>query len=173
MFKFKIINLVFWLLFAILFVFPERAFAFCPVCTIAVGAGVGLARYLKVDDTISGVWIGALTVSMIMWTINWLDSKNIKFLGRKMITTIVYYVLIVVPLFYTGIMGHPLNRIWGIDKLLVGIIFGSIFFFIFGLGYQYLKKRNDNKAYFPFQKVAMPISPLIVLSIIFYFITKR
>jgi hypothetical protein len=33
--------------------------------------------------------------------------------------------------------------------------------------------KNDNKAYFPFQKVAMPIAPLIVLTVIFYYITRR
>ncbi len=148
--KLKVLNIVFWLLFVTLFVFPQRAFAICPVCTIAVGAGVGLARYLKVDDAISGVWIGGLTVSMIMWTVNWLNKKNIKFIGRKILITAIYYAIIVLPLFYTGIMGHPLNKMWGIDKLLVGIIFGSVVFFAFGLWYQFLKKKNNNKAYFPF-----------------------
>jgi hypothetical protein len=171
--KLKILGAFFWVLFAVLFVFPERAFAFCPVCTLAVAGGVGLARYFKVDDTISGVWIGGLVVSMIMWTLNWFDSKNIKFIGRKIITTFAYYAFIVIPLFYTGIMGHPLNKLWGVDKLLVGIIFGSIFFLAFGQWYQYMKMKNDNKAYFPFQKVAMPIAPLIVLTVIFYYITRR
>lgn len=171
--KFKVINILFWLLFATLFVFPDRAFAICPVCTIAVGAGVGFSRYLGVDDAVIGLWIGGLTVSMIMWTINWLNKKKIKFYGRKIITTLAYYGLIVIPLFYTGIMGHALNKMWGVDKLLIGIIFGSVFFFIFALGYQYLKKRNNNHAYFPFQKVAMPVAPLIILTIVFYFITRR
>jgi hypothetical protein len=153
--------------------FVQKAYAICPVCTIAVGAGVGLSRYLGVDDTIAGVWIGGLTVSMIMWTINWFNKKNIKFVGRKIITTIAYYALIVVPLFYTGIMGHPLNKMWGMDKLLVGIIFGSIFFFAFGQWYQVMKKKNNGHAYFPFQKVVMPVLPLVILSIIFYLITRR
>ncbi|MBU2028952.1 hypothetical protein KJ761_03645, partial [Patescibacteria group bacterium] len=69
--------------------------AICPVCTIAVGAGVGFTRYLGIDDTISGLWIGGLTVSIIMWTINWLNKKNIHFKGRKIITTLGYYLLIV------------------------------------------------------------------------------
>jgi hypothetical protein len=154
-------------------IFVKQAHAICPVCTIAVGAGVGLSRYFGVDDTIAGVWIGGLTVSMIMWTINWFNKKNIKFVGRKIITTVAYYALIVVPLFYTGIMGHALNKIWGVDKLLIGIIFGSIFFFAFGQWYQVLKRKNGGKAYFPFQKVAMPVLPLVILTIIFYFITRR
>jgi hypothetical protein len=170
--KFRIFTSLSLSLFAALLLFPARAFAICPVCTIAVGAGVGLTRYFGVDDTITGVWIGGLTVSMIMWTINWLNGKNIKFIGRKIITTVAYYALIVLPLFYTGIMGHPLNKMWGIDKLLVGIILGSVFFFIFGEWYQVLKRKNGGKAHFPFQKVAMPVLPLVILSIIFYFITR-
>lgn len=170
--KLRKVTSFFWLLLASFFVFPAHAFAICPVCTVAVGAGVGLTRYMGVDDTITGTWIGGLTVSMIMWTINWLDKKNIKFIGRKIITTIAFYALIVVPLFYTGIMGHPLNTLWGIDRLLIGIVLGSVFFFIFGEWYQVMKKKNNGHAYFPFQKVAMPVFPLVILSIIFYLITR-
>lgn len=154
-------------------VLVKKALAICPVCTIAVGAGVGLSRYLGVDDTVSGIWIGGLTVSMIMWTINWFNKKNIRFAGRKIATTVVYYGLIVVPLFYTGLMGHVLNKLWGIDKLLIGIILGSILFLVFGQWYQVLKKKNNGRAYFPFQKVVMPVLPLVILTVIFYFITRR
>ncbi|MFA6919405.1 MAG: hypothetical protein WC244_04870 [Patescibacteria group bacterium] len=146
--------------------------AVCPVCTVAVVGGVGLSRWLGIDDSIAGLWIGGLTVSMIMWTIDWMDRKNYKFKGRKIIITIGYYLLIVVPLFFTNIMGHPLNKIWGIDKLLLGIILGSILFFGGAMLYSYLKKKNGDKAHFPYQKVVMPIAPLIIFSIIFYFLTR-
>lgn len=59
------------------------AYAICPICTIAVGAGVGLSRWLGVDDTISGIWIGGLAISSIWWTINWLNSKHIRFLAEN------------------------------------------------------------------------------------------
>jgi len=147
--------------------------AICPVCTVAVGFGVGFSRWLGIDDSISGLWIGALTVSMIMWTNNWLDKKNYwKFKSRNFLMTVAYYLLIVVPLFFTGIMGHPLNKIWGIDKLLLGIIFGSIAFFVANFWYEFLKKKNNNHAYFPYQKVAMPVGVLILFSLLFYFLTK-
>ena len=68
---------------ALLFALPVKAF--CPVCTVAVGAGLGLARWLRIDDTISGLWIGGLTISMIMWTLSWLAKKNINFKGKKII----------------------------------------------------------------------------------------
>ncbi len=168
----KTLQVSFYLFFLNIFI-AEKAFAVCPVCTIAVAGGVGLSRWLGIDDTVIGLWIGGLTMSLIIWTLNWFDKKNIKFIGRKIITTISYYGLMVVPLFYTGIMGHPLNKMWGMDKLLIGIILGTIGFLGGVKTYDYLKKKNNNRAYFPFQKVAMPILPLVILSIIFYFITVR
>ena len=166
-------NKIVTILFAVFsFLFAFSAQAICPVCTIAVGAGVGFSRYLGIDDTISGIWIGGLVVSMIMWTINWLDKKNIHFKGRKIIITLGYYLLIVVPLYWTGIMGHPLNIMWGMDKLLLGIIVGSLGFFLVGIWYYDLKAKNEGHAYFPFQKVVMPVGTLLILSLIFYFLTR-
>ena len=149
-----------------------KAQAVCPICTVAVVAGVGLSRWLGIDDSITGLWIGGLTVSLIAWTIDWLKRKNFHFYGRKTITVVVYYLLIVAPLYYYKIIGHPLNTLWGVDKLLFGIIVGSVMFFLGALWYYQLKAQNNGHAYFPFQKVVMPISPLIILSLIFYFLTK-
>ena len=148
------------------------ALAVCPLCTIAVGAGIGLAQWLGIDDTISGLWIGGLAASLIGWTVSWLNDKNIRFFGRKIIVAVFYYTLLVWPLYWHGIMGHALNKLWGIDKLLLGIIVGSILFVISVCCYEYLKKYNQNKAYFPLQKVIMPVVVLAVASLIFYYLTK-
>lgn len=150
----------------------KPALAFCPVCTIAVGAGVGLSRWLGVDDTVAGLWVGGLTVSLIGWTINWLDKKKIKFYGRKISIFVLYYGLIVVPLYYTDIIGHPLNTFWGMDKLLLGVIFGSVFFFIGKLVYNKVKQNNGGHAHFPFENIVFPVTPLILLSGLFYFLTR-
>ncbi|EKE11225.1 MAG: hypothetical protein ACD_15C00114G0004 [uncultured bacterium] len=150
----------------------KSALAVCPVCTMAVGAGVGFSRWLGIDDTISGVWIGGLTVSMIMWTINWLAKKNIRFEGRDVVVIAAYYLLIVAPLYWMDIMGHPFNTLWGIDKILIGTIIGSALFFLSSFWYEILKKKNGGHSYFPFQKVAMPVLALVLSSTIFYFLTR-
>jgi hypothetical protein len=154
--------------------FAKQALAVCPICTIAVGAGVGFSRWLGIDDSITGLWIGGLTVSMITWTLSWFDKKNIRFRGRALATTIGYYLLIVVPLYFMGIMGSQLDTICacGLDKLIVGIIVGSIAFWFGAEWYYTIKEKNGGHAYFLFQKVVMPVSPLVLLSIIFYFLTK-
>lgn len=150
----------------------KQTSAMCPLCAVTVGAGLGLSRWLGVDDTISGIWIGGLIVSLIMWTENWLEKKNIKFKLRWLITAAVYYLFTIIPLYYSEIIGHPFNKLWGIDKLALGISTGSIIFFLACLWYYYLKAKNNGRAYFPFQKVAMPVGSLIILTAIFYFLTK-
>jgi len=162
---------IFYLLFLFVLI-PNTSFAICPVCTIAVGAGLGLSRWLGIDDTISSLWIGGLIVSLIMWTNFWLDKKNINFKYRNYLTSILYYALIILPLYFTRVIGHFLNTLWGIDKIVLGTAFGSIAFFAGSYFHFYLKKKNNHQVHFPFQKIVFAISPLIILSLVFYFITK-
>jgi len=155
-------------------VFVKQVLAVCPICTIAVGSGIGLSRWLGIDDSITGLWIGGLTVSMIAWTISWFEKKKISFNGIKILTVIGYYLLVVVPLYFMGLLANPLNAIYSnwLDKILIGIVVGSIGFWLGAEFYYSMKEKNGGHAYFPFQKVVMPILPLIIMSIIFYFLTK-
>jgi hypothetical protein len=155
----------------IILLFARSAQAVCPVCVVAVGAGVGLSRYLGVDDIISGLWIGGFIVSMIIWTIDYLQKKKIEFYGRKILVILLFYIFSVGPLWRSEIIGHPLNKIWGIDKLMLGIGTGSIFFLLAVFFNNFLKKKNSGKVYFPFQKVTVPIATIAILSGIFYFLT--
>lgn len=162
--------LIIVLFFSLAITIPAKAI--CPVCIVAVGAGVGFSRWLGVDDTISGIWIGGITSAVILWTINLLNKKNIHSNAWDLITTLGYFILVVLPLAWTEVVGHPYNKIWGVDKLMLGIMMGSIIFAAGAALYDYLKKKNNNKAHFPFEKVVLPVGPLIILTIIFYFITK-
>lgn len=154
------------------FFITNRAEAFCPVCTVAAGAGVGLARWIGIDDAITGLWIGALLTSITFWTANWLTQKGRGFRGLTLLCGFFYVLITVVPLFYAGIMGHPWNTLWGLDKLAVGMVVGAFFFYTAEKLYLSLKKRNNNHAHFPFEKVVLPIVSLIILSVVFYFLIK-
>lgn len=151
----------------------SRVSAMCPVCTVGVIAGLGLSRWLGIDDTVSGLWIGGVTVSLSGWTVNWLKGKKINFKGMPIAVAVVYFASIIIPLYWKEIIGHPFNKLWGIDKLILGIMIGSIFFLLGAIVYKYIKLKNNGHAWFPFQKVVFPIGPLIILSVIFYFITKH
>ncbi|MBU0722022.1 hypothetical protein KKA93_01010 [Patescibacteria group bacterium] len=168
----KKILIYFLFVFAISFLFAKKALAICPICTIAVGTGVGFSRWLGVNDTITGLWLGGFIVSIIAWTESWLEKKNIRFKGRIFANILAYYALIIIPLYYSGIIGNPMNTFCfcGLDKLLFGIIAGSLAFWFGASWYFYLKEKNNDHVYFPFQKVVMSILPLIIMSIIFYFL---
>ncbi|MDP3052929.1 MAG: hypothetical protein Q8N22_03200 [bacterium] len=146
--------------------------AVCPVCTIAIAGGIGLSRWLGVDDAVSGVWVGGLIISGIILFLNWLDKKEIHFKFRRLVVAVLFYFVVVLPLYWAGIMGHPYNKFCGMDKLLLGIIGGSAAFLIGNWFSNFLKKKNQGKALFPFQKAVLPISFLIILSAIFFYLIK-
>ena len=54
----------------------QKTFAVCPICTVAIGAGVGFTRYIGIDDTITGLWIGGFIVSSGLWLASFLKNKN-------------------------------------------------------------------------------------------------
>jgi hypothetical protein len=146
----------------------------CPVCTVAVGIGLGLSRWLHIDDTVSGVWIGAFIVSLSAVTATFL-RKYIS-LSHKLLTVIsliVYLAATVIPFWYGGVIGHPSNTIFGIDKLIFGMAAGIVIFYAAHGLHLGLKKKNNNKVFFPFQKVFIPIWILLLASIVLFLMTRR
>jgi len=159
---------LFLILTSTIFMVPSQAF--CPVCTIAVGAGLSFTKVLGIDDIIASIWIGGVLLSSSLWLINWLDSKNIRFFLKRKIVYLVMYGFVIIPFLTGGTIGAGHNRLWGIDKLILGMTIGTLGF-IFGMFLNNkLMAKNNNKASFPFQKVVFPIGILIILSLIFFFI---
>lgn len=148
--------------------FAGLAKAVCPVCVVAVGAGLGLSRWFGIDDTISSLWIGALLVSLSVWTVVWLRKNNWGFKYDNFAVPAAYYILTLVPLFYYGIAGHPDNIIFGIDKILFGVIAGSIIFLLGVWLHNFLKAKNNGKQFFAYQKVVIPVLILLTTSLILY-----
>jgi hypothetical protein len=143
-------------------------FSFCPVCTVAVGAGAGILRAYGIDDTITGAWYGALVFSTFFYIIEWLNKKHIKFLFRKPLIFILSYLIFVAPLYLIEGINLSKEKIFGIEKFLFGVIVGSIVFVFAIYSDSYIRKHNNNKAKFPFQKVLIPVFYLSILSIIIY-----
>jgi hypothetical protein len=150
------------------FLWASSAKAICPLCVIAIGAGLGLSRWLGVDDVVSSIWIGALLVALIMWTLIEMKKHNWRFYFDAIIIALAYYLLTFVPLYYAGIVGHPLNKIFGIDKIVFGTSVGTIMFLLSYWLHSYLKKKNNGKSFFPYQKVVIPFVVLILTSLTFY-----
>lgn len=158
-------------LFALVGLVPVPALAQCPVCAVGAVIGVGFARWLGVDDLISGTWVGGMMVALTAWTIVWLNKKNIRFKGRILLTTFVYYVLFLyLPLWLWAkdLLTNPLAMMWGVNKFFVGTILGSVVFFAANLWYRSIKRRHGGHAQFLFQKVVWPVGALLLLSAVLY-----
>ena len=158
-----------------LLVSTPAAFAVCPVCTVAVGAGLEGARLLGVDDVLTGIWAGGLTVSLIAWTANYMKKRGVKSKIWYVLNVVVYYALL--GLVYIVPRGHPYvvfgdKCMWGIDQFLLGAIVGSVVFVAMALWYERIKRNNGGHAWFPFQKVAWPFGGLVIATLIFWAIIK-
>lgn len=154
--------------------FTVKTYAVCPVCTVAVAAGLGLSRFLGIDDTVSGVWIGGLTLSLSFWFIDWIEKKwqlksKFKYVGH--VSLLAMFSLVYVPLIVAGIIGHPFNTLWGIDRLVLGGVFGVVAFLL-GMFADKKVREIKGKQLFNFQKVVFPVVSLAIVSLVFYFITK-
>lgn len=145
----------------------------CPVCTVATIAGLEISRYLGIDDVITSIWIGGLILSSSFWLISWLKSKWPKLHADKYYihSALFVYLIVLVPLKLNGSIGIYGNSLWGIDKILLGVIVGSIAFLI-GIWADKYERKVRTRILFPFQKVVFPIVGLIISSLVFYFLTK-
>jgi hypothetical protein len=166
-------NKIFFSLILLGLFFANFAFAqVCPVCVVAIGAGLGFSRWFGIDDVISSIWIGAFMVSIISWTLSYMKKKKWNFHDDGIIITLAYILLTYIPLYYAGIVGHPLNKIWGLDKIIFGSFVGAFMVYVGHWLHAYLKKINNNKSYFPYQRVAIPVGILLLTSIILWITIK-
>ncbi|PIU71693.1 hypothetical protein COS80_01985 [Candidatus Woesebacteria bacterium CG06_land_8_20_14_3_00_39_27] len=137
----------------------------CQVCTLAVGAGLGLSRWIGVDDAVSGIWIGGLILSSSLWFYSWLSKKYPKLhtTPYMLLTTTLIYILSLIPLVWTGVL---------IYKLVIGIVIGSLTFLL-GIWADKKVRKIKGKQLFNFQKVVFPVASLLISSIIVWIITKH
>ena len=143
------------------------AHAVCPVCTVAVGAGLEGARLLGVDDVITGIWAGGLTLSLFFWTAGWLKKRGVtNFWAQVVLPFVGYYALLGAVYFMPGVTFGQ-SRLWGIDRFLLGTIVGTVAFYLGARWYVKLKRENGGRAKFPFQKVVVPLSFLMLATAVF------
>ena len=148
------------------------ALAHCPLCTAAVGVGVAISRFYGVDDTIVGVWIGAFILSTALWFDRALKKKHGKpFIPLQTpIFVALAFIFTVVPFYYGGLIGDARFHIYGIDKLFLGIVVGTIASGA-GLAVSEWVKKTKKKVLFPFQTILITLAFLVVSSIAFFQIT--
>lgn len=160
----------------------------CPVCTVTVIAGLSISRLLGIDDLITSIWIGGLILSLSFVTIDWLEKSKwrekiygmvckfkcgmTEFQALKFWVIFLMYSLVVIPLFLNHTIGIKRNTLWGIDKIILGMVVGSIVFTLGILADKKVRKMRDGKQLIKFQKVIFPVLALLITSFIFWFILK-
>lgn len=175
-------------IFSILLITPFVS-AHCPLCTAGAVVGVGVTRSLGIDDSIVGLFIGAVIISTALWFNKWLLKKKIRIPFQETIMVIISFLLFAIPFYKIGIITnfemvksmpeqHAMTGLgifglgqFGIDKLLFGIIVGSIvLWLVFSLS-DYIKKKKG-KTLYKYQGISFMLITLAILSLIFWLITK-
>lgn len=157
-----------YILLAVILLMPQLTKATCPVCTVAIASGLGLCRYIGIDDVVSGLWVGGLLLSLAISVDTALKKKKKSFKFSGLFWLVLTYLMVFVPLQLTGIIGHNFNRIVGMDRLIFGSLCGTLLVVISALASDGIKKRNKGKVLFNYQKVVIPVVMLLVFSFIFY-----
>jgi hypothetical protein len=146
--------------------FIKPVFAVCPVCVVAVGSGLAIAEAFGVDDLLAAIWIGALITSSAFWMAD--KFKLIKLPRPEISWSFIFYLLTIGTLYIDNKLGNPYCRIWGLDKIWLGVTLGALFFWIGVIIDRIARKTNNDKVYFPFQKVILPILAIVIPSLILY-----
>lgn len=150
----------------------SKVSAVCPVCTVVVAGGFGLSEWLGIDDFISAIWVGGLMLSITAWTWNYLKKKEKLNALTGCLAFLFIYASTIYPLWVLNFLFVPGNTLWGLDKLVLGMVSGTFLFWLGTFLNSFLKKRNEGKVYFPFQKVAIPFGILLLASFTYYLFCK-
>ncbi len=163
---------VIFLLAGLIAVFlPQRVSAFCPLCMIATGAISGVFRWLGIDDAILGIWLGGFTLSTTILFNNFLIRKNKRFPLQFPLFVVISYSLMVLTLFWSRSVA-PYNNIFGVNKIFVGMLFGSLLLMIAPILDKLLRRLNQGKILVSHQKVLVALILLFLCSLIFYSVIK-
>lgn len=159
------------LLFLLSLIFAVPAKAVCPICTVAVVGGLGISRWLGIDDSIMGIWIGGLILSSGFWMADFINKKGWKIPYPELLSILVMVLFVIPPLYWAHIMGAAGNTLWGIDKILLGTMIGTILFYAGVRLDRWLRTTNDGKVYIYYQRVIAPVGLLTLGSFALFLIT--
>ena len=159
---------VFALLFGAMYAMSGVANPACAVCTVAIGAGLDVARRFGVVDSVVGLWAGAMLALLGYWTLKFMDKRKWHFFGRDVLVMLLSIAMI--GFVYLGVVDYNPVSVCGVlvmDPVLFGTVCGALIFILTSKFYQWLKKKNGGHAHFPFEKVVLPVAVLALVSWLF------
>ena len=163
--------ITFLTIFILLATLSYNSYAVCPVCTLAVGAGIGISRWIGIDNSIMGLWIGGLVLSSSLWLSDVIKRKGIKIKYPEIFTLLIMWLFVLTPLYFSGMMGLKDSTILGIDKIIFGMVIGFTVFWFSILIDKFLRSKNNGNVHIYYQKVILPIFLLSIFSLVLYLVT--
>ncbi len=149
--------------------------AMCPLCVAGAAIGLSVARYYGVDDLVVGLWLGALAVSTAVWINNVINKKTkvkiVPLQGFFVITVLI--AATIMPFYFAGFfkgMPNMVDTVFGINRLVVGSLIGGIVTFAGSPVSNVIKKKRGKV--FPYQTIILTLLVLVVLSLLFWYVTK-
>jgi hypothetical protein len=138
-----------------------------PLCAIGIAGGLGLSKLLGIDDLILGFWIGALILSFSVQFNKFLIKKGKVFPLSFWIVFLITWFSSFLPIWNKLGWGES-SCFYGLPRIMAGSFLGMlILFFSDWLDNIILKRFHDDKVYFPYQRIIIPIIALIIVSAIF------
>ncbi|MCX6706016.1 MAG: hypothetical protein NTV24_02815 [Candidatus Woesebacteria bacterium] len=162
---------IFFLILVSLFIIhPQKALAHCPLCVAGAGVGLTLSRWVGVDDSITGLWMGAFLGAMSFWIYSSLVRK-IKKTNLVWLKPLIYVLVFASTIwsFYKFNLVLRMGRMFGLDKLTFGIIAGGTAFYLVD-EINNLVIRIKGKTFFPYQRIIVGLGSIFLLSFLDYYI---
>jgi hypothetical protein len=148
-----------------------RVHAHCPLCTAATVGALAITRVYGIDDLVVGTFFGGFIVSSAFWLNNVLRKRN----GNREYVPYQSSVILslslgmaVVGFYLDGLLFNPLFMLFGVDKILIGTFAGTGATLASYRFHRWLRVRNENKSYLPFQAILLTLAALVATSLAFY-----
>jgi hypothetical protein len=139
----------------------------CPVCIITIGGGLYLAEVFKIDSLLIAIWISGLNSVIAIWLGKIFKNGKYNF---PYLWTSIFYIFTVFYFLYTKEIVLSKNLFWGMNKTLLGLTIGFSIVVVSNYLDQVIRNNNNGKVLFFYQKVIIPVSLLIISTIIFKFL---
>lgn len=174
--KSKIVLCSFFLFSFLRLIFPVSASAHCPLCVAGAGVGLSVARFLGIDDSISGIWLGAFLAAISFWMDASISKKLKHFLVRPltyiaMFTVTIWSIYAFNDISTNNLKFFLINKhsglILGMDKLIFGMVTGGVVFYLVDIINGLIIKKNG-KVLFPFQRLLTSLGSMVILSMVVY-----
>jgi len=137
-----------------------------PICAIGIASGLGISRWLGIDDLTLGLWIGALILSLSVQFNIFLSKKGKNFPFSFWVIFGGTWLLSFLPILKT-ITSDPSCNLFGFPRVICGSVLGALTLFLVDKTNNFIIDKHSKKVYFYYQRVIIPIIALIIISIIF------